>query len=100
LYNRYYSLNSDGSLTNLGANAFDADQNFNTWNCDLNFSWWFAPGSQINILYRNNAFLFDRSDFNIDTRSNFGRVLSANSLDHILSVSVRYFVDYNSLRKK
>lgn len=100
LYNRYYSLNSDGSLTNLGADAFDADQNFNTWNCDLNFSWWFAPGSQINILYRNNAFLFDRSDFNIDTRSNFGRVLSANSLDHILSVSVRYFVDYNSLRKK
>jgi hypothetical protein len=29
------------------------DRNFNSWNFDLSYSWWFAPGSEISILYRN-----------------------------------------------
>lgn len=99
-YNNYYELLADGGLFNVTDTlSLNADRNFNTWNCDLNFSWWFAPGSQMNILYRNKAFLQDFQSFNESVKDNFGRVLSAQNLDHIFSISVRYFIDYNSLKK-
>jgi hypothetical protein len=36
-------------------NAFNKNLNgtYNAWNVDLRFSWWFAPGSQLTLLYRN-----------------------------------------------
>jgi hypothetical protein len=91
----------DGGLFNVTETiGLNADRNFNTWNCDLNFSWWFAPGSQLNVLYRNKAFLQEFQNFNESVSANFGRVLNAQNLDHIFSISVRYFIDYNSLKKK
>ena len=35
--------------------AENKDGTFNSWNLDLRYSWWFAPGSQMNLLYRNQA---------------------------------------------
>ncbi|MEN9335075.1 MAG: hypothetical protein RLZZ500_62 [Bacteroidota bacterium] len=100
IYNNYYSLMDDGGLLNVTDSvALDADRNFNTWNCDLNFSWWFAPGSQMNILYRNKAFLQQYQNFSEQLSDNLGKVLSAQNLDHIFSISIRYFIDYNSLKK-
>lgn len=99
-YNDYYELMDDGGLFSITDTVnLNADRNFNTWNCDLNFSWWFAPGSQLNVLYRNKAFLQEFQNFNESVSDNFGRVLSAQNLDHIFSISVRYFIDYNSLKK-
>jgi hypothetical protein len=28
---------------------------FYSWNTDLSYNWWFAPGSQVSILYQNNV---------------------------------------------
>lgn len=100
LYNAYYSLLDNGGLLNVTDSvALHADRNFNTWNCDLNFSWWFAPGSQMNILYRNKAFLQQYQSIDESVKGNLGRILSSQNLDHIFSISIRYFIDYNSLKK-
>ena len=91
--NKINNLNEDGSLALNTTYTGNKNSNFSTWNLDLSYSWWFAPGSQMSILYRNNAATFDRT-INKNFNSNFSNLLQDN-LNHILSISVRYFIDYN-----
>ena len=94
--NKINNLNEDGSLSPNTTYSGDKNSNFSTWNLDLSYSWWFAPGSQMSILYRNNAGTFDRT-INKDFGSNFSNLFEDN-LNHVLSVSVRYFIDYNQAK--
>lgn len=94
--NKINNLNEDGSLSPNTTYSGNRNSNFSTWNLDLSYSWWFAPGSQMSILYRNNAGTFDRT-INKDFGSNFSNLFQDN-LNHVLSVSVRYFIDYNQAK--
>ena len=94
--NKINNLNEDGSLSPNTTYTGNRNSNFSTWNLDLSYSWWFAPGSQMSILYRNNAGTFDRT-INKDFGSNFSNLFEDN-LNHVLSVSVRYFIDYNQAK--
>jgi hypothetical protein len=42
------------------------NRNFNSWNLDLSYSWWFAPASELSILYRNYA---QEGSRNVERRS-------------------------------
>jgi hypothetical protein len=94
--NKFFTLQENGRLLeNLAYNA-NKNSNFNTWNLDLSYSWWFAPGSQATVLYRNNA-----SDFNRVINKSYGSNLNnvfADNLNHTFSVSIRYFIDYNQAK--
>lgn len=90
------TLQDDGSLINNYDYTTNKNSNFNTWNSDLSYSWWFAPGSQISVLYRNNSSLFQR-EFDRNIGTNFSNVLN-NNLNHVFSISIRYFIDYNSAK--
>ena len=94
--NKINNLNEDGSLALNTTYTGNRNSNFSTWNLDLSYSWWFAPGSQMSILYRNNASTFERQ-INKDFGSNFSNLFEDN-LNHVLSVSVRYFIDYNQAK--
>lgn len=94
--NKINNLNEDGSLSPNTTYSGNRNSNFSTWNLDLSYSWWFAPGSQMSILYRNNASTFERQ-INKDFGSNFSNLFEDN-LNHVLSVSVRYFIDYNQAK--
>jgi hypothetical protein len=98
IYNHYYSLQNDGTIAPTSNYTENSNSNFNAWNLDVSYSWWFAPGSQVSILYRNNAALFE-NEFKRDLGSNFQKVIDKNNLNHVFSISVRYFIDYNSLKK-
>src|SRR5690606_37936708 len=52
-YSQFFTLQNDGEL--LENSIYNEVQNatYNNWNIDLRFSWWFAPGSQLTLLYRN-----------------------------------------------
>jgi hypothetical protein len=99
IYSQYYSLNNDGTLKKTLNFTENSDSIFNAWNLDLSYSWWFAPGSQISILYRNNAALFE-NEFQQGIGSNLRKVIDKNNLDNVFSISVRYFIDYNTLKTK
>jgi hypothetical protein len=100
IHNSYYTLQNDGSLNLKPDYTTNQDRNFSTWNLDLTYSWWFAPGSQLTFLYRNNAFSSERGmDINRNFRDNLNINLNNEKLNHILSMSIRYFIDYNSLKK-
>ena len=95
----YLSLQETGRLSANTLYNEDKDSSFYSWNLDLSYSWWFAPGSELSILYRNNAANFD-SQINKNFNTNFTSLLNNESLNHSFSISIKYFIDYNSLKSK
>jgi len=92
---QFYTLQNDGTLTKNIFNE-NSDINFNTWNIDLNFSWEFAPGSQLIALYRNAI-------FNQDDQSQLGFGDNLNNLfdepiQHDISLKLIYYIDYNNIK--
>ncbi|WP_309641995.1 DUF5916 domain-containing protein [Flavobacterium sp.] len=90
-------LEPNGDLTEIDYYNLNKDSNFKTWNFDLSYNWWFAPGSQVSLLYRNNS-LISEDVFNTRFTKNFSDSVNNTNLDHVFSVSIRYFIDYNSLK--
>jgi hypothetical protein len=39
----FFTLQDDGALSQNS--TYLLNRNFNSWNLDLSYSWWFAPGS-------------------------------------------------------
>lgn len=93
----YLNLQNDGNVTQNTTFSGNEDKNLNLWNFDLSYNWWFAPGSQISILYRNSSAMLDH-EFSRKFDSNFNKAIDNENLNHIFSISVRYFIDYNSLK--
>ncbi len=72
------------------------DINFNAWNLDLNYSWEFAPGSQLVALYRNAIFNEDELshvNFNTNLENLFKEPVLTN-----FSLKFIYYLDYNNLK--
>lgn len=92
----FLTLQDDGKLALNTLYNENKNRNFNSWNFDLSYTWWFAPGSQLSFLYRN--FALDRTDaVEKNFSTNFKNVLN-NNLTTNLSVSIRYFIDYNTIK--
>jgi hypothetical protein len=94
----FFTLQNDGSLTPNPDYNFNKNRNFNSWNLDLSYSWWFAPGSEMIILYRNYA-LEQTNQVEKNIPNNLSDVFSSN-ITHIISLSVRYYIDYNVIKNK
>ncbi|MFH6989006.1 DUF5916 domain-containing protein [Flavobacterium collinsii] len=92
-------LQEDGTLTPYPQYTKNKNSSFYSWNTDLSYSWWFAPGSQLSVLYRNNGANFERI-INKDFKHNIADLLNNQALKHIFSVSVKYFIDYNAVKNK
>jgi hypothetical protein len=95
----FLSLEQNGRLADYSNYTKNLNSSFYSWNFDLSYSWWFAPGSQISVLYRNNAANFERA-INKDFNKNVTTLLNNDALNHAFSISVKYFIDYNSLKRK
>ena len=94
----FLTLQDDGNLTPNLTYSENKNRNFNSWNLDFSYSWWFAPGSEISVLYRNYA-LESTNLVEKNTHANISNVFDTN-LTNILSISIRYYIDYNSLKRK
>ena len=94
-YKQFYTLKEDGTLTN--APDFNRDNaTFNTWNIDLRYSWWFAPGSQLTLLYRNATQNY-LSNSRINFKNNFNQLFDEPMANNI-SLKITYFLDYNKVK--
>ncbi|MFZ0596146.1 MAG: DUF5916 domain-containing protein [Flavobacterium sp.] len=92
-------LQQDGTLTSYTAYTENKNSSFYSWNTDLSYSWWFAPGSQLSVLYRNNASNFERV-IDKEFKHNVTGLLNNDALKHIFSISMKYFIDYNAVKNK
>lgn len=95
---KFFTLQNDGYLIPNTTYSQNKDRNLNSWNFDLSYSWWFAPGSEISVLYRNYA-LKDTDTVEKNLKTNIKNVFDSQ-LTNIFSIRLRYLIDYNSLKRK
>ena len=99
LNNTIYTLQNDGGLADNTTFLDNRNRNFSSWNLDFSYNWIFTPGSQLSILYRNNAGISERGEgFSENFGPNFRGLLNNQVLNHALSISFRYFIDYNQVK--
>ncbi|RYG08417.1 MAG: hypothetical protein EOO07_25680 [Chitinophagaceae bacterium] len=94
-----YDLNSDGTLSPSKHSNVDIEhRNFNIFNIDAVYTPQFAPGSFINIVWKDESFL---SNNNVKRGyfKNFDQTF-AEPQNNNLSIKVIYFLDYINLKKK
>jgi hypothetical protein len=71
--------------------------NYTTWTSDIAFNWWFAPGSQMSLVWKNaidneDNILINHWADNVEESFNLAQQNS-------LSLKVIYYLDYLYLRK-
>ena len=94
-YQGYYHLGNDGYLNQYDYTT-DHNVNFNAFNIDMVFFWQFAPGSELNIVWKN-ALLKSGPAIIPDYYTNFRRSFSADQ-NNTLSIKVLFYVDYLTAR--
>ncbi|SRX72213.1 DUF5916 domain-containing protein [Aequorivita antarctica] len=95
-YSQFYTLQSDGGLLENAIYDENRDATYNNWNIDLRFSWWFAPGSQLTLLYRNAMDSYV-GDSRVNFSNNFRNLFDESQLNS-LSFRVSYYLDYNRVK--
>ncbi|MBG8553859.1 DUF5916 domain-containing protein [Hymenobacter guriensis] len=76
------------------------DNTYNAFNVDAVYSWWFAPGSQVNIVWKNagnTELLAERAT--PQYFDNFNNTINTPH-NNSLSVKVLYYLDYLTLRRR
>jgi hypothetical protein len=93
-----YDLQPDGTLLpTIHTNEPIKNQNYNILNVDAVYTWQFAPGSFINIVWKDQS---QYSEVGANDRyfKNFGNTITAPQNNN-LSLKVIYFLDYLDFKK-
>ncbi|MEI6124137.1 MAG: DUF5916 domain-containing protein [Bacteroidota bacterium] len=99
MYNEMYNLNNDGEVVRNTSiiDFIPYNFNYNVLNIDLLFYWEFAPGSSLNIAYKN--YISDENNIvNPSYFDNFGKVFGEKQLNS-LSVKIVYYLDYQNIKR-
>jgi len=97
-YYRFFNLKENGFLEDAIPVNQNADKNLNLFNIDMIYTWEFAPGSFINVSWKNAGQLFDQNALD-KYYYNLDQTLS-NPQQNIFSVKIIYYLDYLSIRKR
>ncbi|MBK6444292.1 MAG: hypothetical protein IPF81_02975 [Bacteroidetes bacterium] len=97
-YRKYLTLQEDGGLIDNTDYSFNNDFNYNVFNIDFVYSWQFAPGSNLSIVYKNAI----ETQTDKVTRSLYDdfKMTVREPQQNSLSVKILYYLDYLSLKKK
>jgi hypothetical protein len=95
-YLDYYTLNFNGTL-DPGEYSQDPNINFNAFTADLQFIWYFAPGSELSVVWKNLINTLDQVMTN-DYWSNLDKTIHSPQTNSF-SVRVIYYLDYLSVKK-
>lgn len=91
----FFELNNEGTL-NESYYQGNHNINYNIWNLDLSYSWEFAPGSQLVVLYRNS--IFNEDDLaHLNFKKNLDNLFN-EPISNNFSVKLIYYLDYNNMK--
>lgn len=92
----FFTLKKDGKLNPTALFNNNTNRNVNFFNIDMVYTWQFAPGSFVNIVWKNSV--FDSKEFvESDYFKNFSNTLEVDQNNN-LSLKVIYFLDYLQLK--
>lgn len=96
-YSTYYILESDGILREF-AYPKNADKNFNAFTIDMAYTWNFAPGSELSLVWKDHLY-YDNPN---TAEGYFAEVENIFSQPQTNSISLKmlYYIDYHSIFKK
>lgn len=97
---KFQELDNNGYLSAVSVPLTEQayDINYTTWTSDVALNWWFAPGSQLSIVWKNGIdnetnILRDRWLDNIEDSFNLAQ-------ENSLSLKIVYYLDYLYFKKK
>lgn len=97
IYNKFYELQEDGHLQNSSYSE-NNDINYNAFNIDLVYTWNFAPGSELSVVWKNSIYnneeIIRKKYFD-----NLNKTISSPQTNS-LSFKLLYYFDYQYLKKK
>lgn len=96
-YTNYYFLDEEGML-NRTSYSGNQDVNFNAFNIDMVYTWQFAPGSEMSVVWKNAILTLDAENV-VRYFENVQNTLEAPQTNS-LSVKVLYYLDYLYLKRK
>ena len=98
-YQSFTRLRPNGAEENLGYFR-NHDNSFNAFNIDAAFVWWFAPGSQVSLVWKNAGSTYFEG--NEATPLYFDNLSNTINTPHNNNVSIKilYYLDYLKLRPK
>lgn len=105
-YSDYYNLQADGSIEENNY-SINNDYGVNYFNIDMVYTWNFAPGSEINIVWKNAIYTFDEAEYNdnqfinIEDKyiDNFNYMINSPATNSF-SIKVLYYLDYQYFKRK
>jgi hypothetical protein len=97
-YKQYYYLQQDGYLKPIDDHHVNNDFSYNAFTVDLLYSWQFAPGSILSVVYKN-AIEKDEQLIIRDFKGNFKETINSPQLNG-LSVKLVYYIDYLQLKRR
>lgn len=95
-YQQYFTLLQNGGLEENTTFNGNPNQNYNTFTVDAVYTWEFAPGSFLNLVWKNNATSFNRV-INDGYFKNFDNTI-ASPANNNLSLKVIYFLDFLTIK--
>ncbi|MEZ5197328.1 MAG: DUF5916 domain-containing protein [Bacteroidales bacterium] len=105
-YKDYYDLTRDGELAPSNYSAAN-DFSYNLFNIDMIYTWNFAPGSEINIVWKNAISSYEEAGALQTLENNIERDYLKNLKKTIetpatnsFSIKVLYYLDYQYLKRK
>jgi hypothetical protein len=94
----FFALNTDGTLSPKSGITQNLNRNVNYFNIDMVYTWQFAPGSFMNVVWKNATY-FGSNSLADNYFENLENTLQADQNNN-LSLKVIYFFDYLQLKRK
>ena len=98
IYDYYGDLDEEGYIIPDESFAGNADFNFNAFNTDLIFTWQFAPGSFLNVVYKT-ALQKDEQNLRLSYFNNLNTVFDQGQINTV-TMKLVYFFDVVSSYNK
>ncbi len=95
-YLDFYTLQSNGELFPASYDQ-NEDIDFNAFNLDLQFAWYFAPGSEMSIVWKNN--ILTQGDEPSGTYFDAFNETFSSPQTNSFSIRILYYIDYPLIKK-
>ncbi len=98
-YSRFFTLAEDGRLKPNNEYNKNSDYNFNNFTVDMMFTWNFAPGSFLSVMWKNNIFSYGiiPEHEKIPNYSNNFKQIWKETQFNSFSVKLIYYIDYQKI---
>jgi hypothetical protein len=98
MYKSFYTLLESGNLLPNASYIENKDFSFNSFNVDMVFAWIFAPGSSLNLVWKNEI-VGEKRNVAGNYFTNLDETFHEPQMNNI-SLKVLYYIDYQKLSSK